>query len=159
MLPHLKRISIKYNIEHFCKQQLLISLYMEENQEFKTFAKYLENEDKEITKISPFFLFVKNYLFQKLFEKINKLLKENGNVFSTENEFIIEFYTDDGYEFLNSSEYSIIQKEIREYISWFFNFYRGLSCNVGGFWDYAFEDEKKYLDYFNYESEKTTFKI
>ncbi len=157
MLPKIKRISVKYHINYFSKQQLVLRLFMEKEESFKSFARTLLNVEEHIKEGSPYFLFAKEYILKVVFNKIKTILKDKGNVFYTENEFIIEFFTDDGYEFLNDKDYKIIKEEIKEYIKLFFGITDGIYCNFGGYWDYAFEDKKQYLNYFYEKSETDRF--
>lgn len=157
MLPKIKRIQVKYHINYFSKQQLVLRLFTEKEESFKTFARTLLNLEEHIEKDSPYFLFAKEYILKVVFNKIKTILKDKGNVFYTENEFIIEFFTDDGYEFLNDKDYKIIKEEIKEYIKLFFGITDGIYCNFGGYWDYSFEENQQYLNYFDKESERTRF--
>lgn len=157
MLPKIKRISVKYHINYFSKQQLVLRLFMEKEESFKSFARTLLNVEEHIKEGSPYFLFAKEYMLKVVFNKIKSILKDKGNVFYTENEFIIEFFTDDGYDFLDNNNYKIVKEEIKEYIKLFFGITDGIHCNFGGYWNYAFEVNKQYLNYFNEESSIDNF--
>lgn len=157
MLPKIKRIQVKYNINYFSKQQLVLRLFTEKEESFKTFARTLLNVEEHIKEDSPYFLFAKEYMLKVVFNKIKSILKDKGNVFYTENEFIIEFFTDDGYEYLSEKNYIKIKEEIKNCITNFFGITNGIYCNLSGYWDYSFEENKQYLNYFDKESEITRF--